>query len=67
VFGVSLVAVVLACHYGVHVGEKQSPLGSPFVVCCFVCFAVDLAEDDVTAVERFGICAVISKVRSRMA
>jgi hypothetical protein len=67
VFGVSLVDVVVACHYGVHVGGKQSPLGSPTLVCCFGCFAVDLAEDGVTAVERFGIFVAFSKVWSRMA
>jgi hypothetical protein len=66
VFGVSLVTGVMACHYGVHVGEKQSPLGSLSVVCCFVCFAVDLVEDDVTAFERFGICVGFPKVWSRM-
>jgi hypothetical protein len=66
VFDVSLVVSVVACHYGVHVGEKQSPLGSPFEVCSFVCFAVDLAEDDVTAFERVGISVVLSEGRSQM-
>jgi hypothetical protein len=67
VFDVSLVDAVVTCHYGVHVGGKQSPLGSPFLVCYFGCFAVNLAEDEVTSVEHFGICVVFSKVRSRMA
>jgi hypothetical protein len=65
VFVVSLVDTVVACHYGVHVGEKQSPLGSPTLVCCFGCFAVDLAKVEVTVVESFGLVVAFSKVWSR--
>jgi hypothetical protein len=67
VFGFSIVDAVVACHYGVHVGEKQSPLGSPMLVCCFGCFAVDLAKDEVTVVESSGLVFAFSKVWSQVA
>jgi hypothetical protein len=62
VFGLSTVAAVVVCHYGVHMREKQRPLVSSTVVCCFGCFAVDLAKDDVTVVETVGISVGVSKV-----
>jgi hypothetical protein len=66
VFGSSTVAVVVTCHYGVHVREKQRPLVSSILVCCFGCFAVDLAKDDVTVVESVGISVGFSNVWSRV-
>jgi hypothetical protein len=67
VFVFSTVDVVVTCHYGVHLREKQRPLVSSILVCCFGCFTVDLAKDDVTVVESVGISFGFSKVWSRVA
>jgi hypothetical protein len=67
VFGFSTVNVVVTCHYGVHLRGKNCPLVSSILVCCFGCFAVILAKDDVTVVESVGISIGFSKVWSRVA